>query len=64
MAPWGNEAFETAEKEDKIILLSIGYSTCHGCHVMERESFEDPSTAALLNRDFVCIKLDREEVQT
>ncbi|TGL18732.1 thioredoxin domain-containing protein [Leptospira yanagawae] len=59
--PWGNEAFEKAEKEDKIILLSIGYSTCHWCHVMERESFEDVSTAELLNRDFVCIKLDREE---
>ncbi|TGL90447.1 thioredoxin domain-containing protein [Leptospira congkakensis] len=59
--PWGNEAFEKAQKEDKIILLSIGYSTCHWCHVMERESFEDDSTAEVLNRDFVCIKLDREE---
>lgn len=59
--PWGNEAFEKAKKEDKIILLSIGYSTCHWCHVMERESFEDQSTAEQLNRDFVCIKLDREE---
>ncbi|MCW7492104.1 thioredoxin domain-containing protein [Leptospira sp. 2 VSF19] len=59
--PWGMEAFEKAQKEDKIILLSIGYSTCHWCHVMERESFEDDSTAEVLNRDFVCIKLDREE---
>ncbi|TGL37330.1 thioredoxin domain-containing protein [Leptospira perdikensis] len=59
--PWGVEAFEKAKKEDKIILLSIGYSTCHWCHVMERESFEDDSTAEVLNRDFVCIKLDREE---
>ncbi|EKJ85688.1 hypothetical protein CLV96_0424 [Leptospira meyeri] len=59
--PWGAEAFENAQKEDKIILLSIGYSTCHWCHVMERESFEDDSTAEVLNRDFVCIKLDREE---
>nr|WP_269155431.1 thioredoxin domain-containing protein [Leptospira mtsangambouensis] len=59
--PWGVEAFEKAQKEDKIILLSIGYSTCHWCHVMERESFEDDSTAEVLNRDFVCIKLDREE---
>lgn len=59
--PWGAEAFKKAQKEDKIILLSIGYSTCHWCHVMERESFEDDSTAEVLNRDFVCIKLDREE---
>ncbi|TGK91774.1 thioredoxin domain-containing protein [Leptospira brenneri] len=59
--PWGTEAFEKAKKEDKIIFLSIGYSTCHWCHVMERESFEDDSTAEVLNRDFVCIKLDREE---
>lgn len=59
--PWGMEAFEKAKNEDKVILLSIGYSTCHWCHVMERESFEDESTAEVLNRDFVCIKLDREE---
>lgn len=59
--PWGPEAFEKAVKEDKVILLSIGYSTCHWCHVMERESFENESTAEVLNRDFVCIKLDREE---
>ena len=59
--PWGEEAFEKARRENKPILLSIGYATCHWCHVMERESFENESIAALLNRDFVCIKLDREE---
>lgn len=58
---WGPEAFEKAEHEDKPIFLSIGYSTCHWCHVMERESFEDERTAELLNRDFVPIKVDREE---
>ncbi|HEY3217004.1 MAG TPA: thioredoxin domain-containing protein [Candidatus Eisenbacteria bacterium] len=59
--PWGEEAFEKARREDKPIFLSIGYSTCHWCHVMERESFEDDSVAALLNQDFVPIKVDREE---
>jgi hypothetical protein len=59
--PWGEEAFEKAKKEDKIILLSIGYATCHWCHVMERESFENETTAKLMNENFVCIKLDREE---
>jgi uncharacterized protein len=59
--PWGNEAFEKAKKEDKPIFLSIGYSTCHWCHVMERESFEDPEAAELLNSAFVSIKVDREE---
>ncbi len=59
--PWGEEAFETARKEGKPIFLSIGYSTCHWCHVMERESFENPETAALMNRLFVNIKVDREE---
>ncbi|HVZ80118.1 MAG TPA: thioredoxin domain-containing protein [bacterium] len=59
--PFGEEAFAKAKKEDKPILLSIGYSTCHWCHVMERESFEDEATAKLLNDDFVCIKVDREE---
>jgi uncharacterized protein YyaL (SSP411 family) len=59
--PWGDEAFETARLEDKPIFLSIGYSTCHWCHVMERESFEDDEVAALLNDHFVSIKLDREE---
>ena len=59
--PWGEEAFEKAHKEDKPIFLSIGYSTCHWCHVMEKESFEDSEVAALLNDAFVCIKVDREE---
>ena len=59
--PWGEEAFGKARREDKPIFLSIGYSTCHWCHVMEHESFEDPETAQLLNRHFVSIKVDREE---
>jgi uncharacterized protein YyaL (SSP411 family) len=59
--PWGDEAFEKAQKEDKPIFLSIGYSTCHWCHVMERESFEDPEVAKLMNEAFVSIKVDREE---
>ena len=58
---WGPEAFEKARKEDKPIFLSIGYSTCHWCHVMERESFENEETAAILNKYFVAIKVDREE---
>jgi uncharacterized protein len=59
--PWGGEAFERARREDKPVLVSIGYSACHWCHVMERESFEDPETAALMNAHFVSIKVDREE---
>jgi uncharacterized protein YyaL (SSP411 family) len=59
--PWGEEALERAASEDKPILLSIGYAACHWCHVMERESFEDPGTAALMNEHFVSIKVDREE---
>jgi uncharacterized protein YyaL (SSP411 family) len=59
--PWGEEAFEKAKSEDKPIFLSIGYSTCHWCHVMERESFEDEEVAEALNRGFVSIKVDREE---
>ncbi len=59
--PWGDEAFEKAKKEGKIVLLSIGYSTCHWCHVMNRESFSDPEIAAYLNEHFVCVKVDREE---
>jgi uncharacterized protein YyaL (SSP411 family) len=59
--PWGEEAFEKARKENKPILLSIGYSTCHWCHVMERESFENEAIAAFLNEHFVSIKVDREE---
>ncbi len=59
--PWGDEALARARAEDKPILLSIGYSACHWCHVMERESFEDERTAALMNEHFVSIKVDREE---
>ncbi len=59
--PWGEEAFEKARKEDKPVFLSIGYSTCHWCHVMEVESFENEQVAELLNRNFVSIKVDREE---
>jgi uncharacterized protein len=59
--PWGSEAFERARREDKPIFLSIGYSTCHWCHVMAHESFENAEIAELLNRDFVSIKVDREE---
>jgi uncharacterized protein len=59
--PWGDEAFQRARTEDKPIFLSIGYSTCHWCHVMEKESFEDNQVADLMNRAFVSIKVDREE---
>jgi uncharacterized protein YyaL (SSP411 family) len=59
--PWGEAAFEKARREDKPIFLSIGYSTCHWCHVMERESFENPAIAAIINQSFVPIKVDREE---
>jgi uncharacterized protein len=59
--PWGTEAFERARAEDRPVLLSVGYSACHWCHVMERESFENDDTAALMNRLFVNIKVDREE---
>jgi uncharacterized protein len=59
--PWGEEAFEKAKKENKPIFLSIGYSTCHWCHVMAHECFEDDETAELLNDAFVCIKVDKEE---
>ncbi|MFT5051639.1 MAG: hypothetical protein ACI8QZ_003059 [Chlamydiales bacterium] len=59
--PWGDEAFALAAKLSKPVFLSIGYSTCHWCHVMEHESFEDEAVAALMNEHFVCIKVDREE---
>jgi uncharacterized protein len=59
--PWGEEALQKAKKEDLPILVSIGYAACHWCHVMERESFEDETTAALMNKHFVNIKIDREE---
>src|SRR6185437_6197861 len=59
--PWGPEAFEKAKKENKPIFLSVGYSTCHWCHVMERESFSNPSVAKMINDHFIPIKVDREE---
>src|SRR6185503_7548911 len=59
--PWGEEAFEKARREDKPVFLSIGYSTCHWCHVMEHESFENQQTAEILNKHFISIKVDREE---
>lgn len=59
--PWGEDAFGQAKEEDKPIFLSIGYSTCHWCHVMAHESFEDEDVAAILNRNYICIKVDREE---
>src|SRR6187431_2650279 len=59
--PWGDEAFAAARREDKPIFLSIGYSTCHWCHVMAHESFEDPAIADVMNDNFVNIKVDREE---
>src|SRR5918992_3388520 len=59
--PWGDEALSRAREEDRPILLSIGYSACHWCHVMERESFEDEKTARLMNELFVNVKVDREE---
>src|SRR5581483_10683700 len=59
--PWGDEAFEKAKKENKPLLLSIGYSACHWCHVMEHESFEDEEIARIMNEHYVSIKVDREE---
>lgn len=59
--PWGDEAFAKAKAENKLVLVSIGYSACHWCHVMEHESFEDDSAAAIMNDRYVCIKVDREE---
>ena len=59
--PWGEEAFERAKREDKLVLVSIGYSSCHWCHVMERESFENAEVAQLMNSSYICIKVDREE---
>src|SRR5437016_643473 len=58
---WGPEALERARIEDRPVLLSVGYAACHWCHVMERESFEDPETAEVMNEHFVCVKVDREE---
>ncbi len=59
--PWGEEAFEAARERDLPVLLSVGYSSCHWCHVMERESFENPQIAAMMNQNFISIKVDREE---
>src|SRR4051812_18402030 len=59
--PWGPEAFEAARKENKPILLSVGYSTCHWCHVMEKDSFEKQDVADSVNRDYIAVKVDREE---
>src|SRR5277367_1284467 len=59
--PWGEEALRNAKQLDRPIFLSIGYSACHWCHVMEHESFQDEATARYLNEHFVCIKVDREE---
>ncbi|MFM7902600.1 MAG: DUF255 domain-containing protein, partial [Bacteroidota bacterium] len=59
--PWCDEALDKAKKEDKLLLISVGYSACHWCHVMEHECFENEDVAALMNDFFVCIKVDREE---
>ncbi|MCH8317513.1 MAG: thioredoxin domain-containing protein, partial [Bacteroidetes bacterium] len=59
--PWGKEALNKAKQEDKPIIVSIGYSACHWCHVMERESFENEEIAQIMNEHFICIKVDREE---
>ncbi|MFZ6051918.1 thioredoxin domain-containing protein [Halocola ammonii] len=59
--PWGEDAFEQAKNENKLVLVSIGYSACHWCHVMERETFEDEEAAKVMNEHFVCVKVDREE---
>src|SRR4051794_25013305 len=59
--PWGDEALRRARESDRPLLVSIGYSSCHWCHVMERESFEDPAIAQVMNEHFVCVKVDREE---
>ena len=61
--PWGDEAYEKAKAEVKVVLLSIGYSTCHWCHVMDRESFSNPKTADYLNEHFVCVEVDRSCVR-
>jgi len=59
--PWGDAAFDKAKAENKLVFLSVGYSTCHWCRVMNRESFSDPEIAAYLNENYVCIKVDRKE---
>ncbi|HCX99065.1 MAG TPA: thioredoxin domain-containing protein, partial [Bacteroidales bacterium] len=59
--PWGDEAFEKARQENKLMLISVGYSSCHWCHVMEREAFSDVQVAEFMNTHYVCVKVDREE---
>lgn len=59
--PWSEEALKKAKEENKLIFLSVGYSTCHWCHVMEKESFENEDIAAVMNENFINIKVDREE---
>ena len=59
--PWGKSAFEKAQREDKPVIVSIGYSSCHWCLAMSEDSFEDEFVASIMNRHFVCIKVDREE---
>src|SRR5664279_3460336 len=59
--PWGNDALEIALEQNKLMVISIGYAACHWCHVMEHESFEDDQVAAVMNRDFISVKVDREE---
>ena len=59
--PWGEEALKKARDENKLLIISVGYSSCHWCHVMEHESFEDVEVATVMNKSFVCIKVDREE---
>jgi len=59
--PWSQQAFEQAKQENKLVLVSIGYSACHWCHVMEHECFENEELAAYMNQHFVCLKVDREE---
>jgi uncharacterized protein YyaL (SSP411 family) len=59
--PWGTQALQKAKTENKLIIISVGYSACHWCHVMEHESFEDEGVAEIMNRHFISIKVDREE---
>ena len=59
--PWGNAALQKATAENKMLIISIGYAACHWCHVMEHESFEDEEVAKVMNENFICIKVDREE---
>ena len=58
---WSDDVFERAKKENKLVIISVGYSACHWCHVMEHESFEDEEVAALMNKFFISVKVDREE---